>query len=196
MSDLSILIPTLTERYKLLHRLQRTLLPQVEKYPGRVFVHYNDQGRSVCIGDKRNQLVSMVTTDYLVQIDDDDQISNNYLSEILTAMESSPDVITFNGWMTTNGHNRKNFVIKLGERYEERNGVYYRHPNHLCPIKTHLARRVPFPSVASGEDYGYAVGLKQRNILKTSVHINQDLYHYQYISNKPPYGNQSVRVRR
>lgn len=194
MSTLSILIPTLTERYKLLHRLQRTLLPQVERYPGRVFVHYNDQGRSVCIGDKRNQLVSMVTTEYLVQIDDDDMISTNYISEILKAMESSPDVITFNGYMTTNGHSRKNFVIKLGERYEERNGVYYRFPNHLAAIKTELARRVPFPRVTSGEDYAYAKALRDRSILKTSVHIEQYLYHYQYITNKPSYG--PIRVRR
>lgn len=188
MSSLSILIPTLTERYKLLHRLQRVLMPQVEKYPGRVFVHYNDQGRSVCIGEKRNQLVSMVTTDYLVFIDDDDEVSKDYLSEIMTAIDQQPDVVTFEGFMTTNGHSRKNFVIKLGERYEERNGVYYRFPNHLSPIKTHLARRVPFPKVTSGEDYSYALGLKNKGILKTSVHIEKDLYHYQFLTNKPPYG--------
>lgn len=193
MTSLSVLIPTLPERYNLLHRLQKILIPQCEKTP-RVQIIYNDQGRSVCIGQKRNELVQMVTTDYLCFIDDDDVISKDYITEILNAIDQHPDVITFNGWMTTNGSHRKNFVIKLGEKYEERAGVYYRFPNHLCPVKTHLARRVPFPHQLSGEDYSYALGLKNRNLLKTSVHIEKELYHYDFITNKPPYGK-SIGIR-
>lgn len=193
MSTLSVLIPTLPERYGLLKRLQGILIPQVDKHKDRVFIHYNDQGRSVTIGNKRNQLVSMVNTDFYVFIDDDDLISKDYISEILTAMDSNPDVITFNGWMTTNGINRKNFVIKLNERYEERNGIYYRHPNHLCPVKSSLGRQVMFPNQTSAEDYSYAVGLKQRKLLKTSIHIEKDLYHYDFVTTKPPYGRTHIR---
>lgn len=194
MLTLSLLIPTLPERYDLLKRLQKVLAPQLEYFIDRTQIIYNDQGRGVCIGEKRNQLVQQVTTDYLVFIDDDDMVSSYYLSEVFKAMDQAPDVITFNGWMTTNGANRKNFVIKLGEKYEERNNIYYRHPNHLCPIKSHLCRRVPFPHQTSGEDYSYSLGLKNRCILKTSVHIEQDLYHYDFRTNKPPYGK-SIGVR-
>jgi hypothetical protein len=184
MSTLSLLIPTLPERYNLLHRLQKVLLPQVDKYPGRVFVHYHDAGRHLSIGEKRNQLVQQVTTDFHVFIDDDDLVSSQYVDKILWAIDQNPDVVTFNGWMTTDGAQRKNFVIKLGERYEERQNVYYRFPNHLCPMRTSLVRQVRFPHITMQEDYQFAKSVNDRKLLKTSVHIEDFLYHYMFISNK------------
>lgn len=194
MSTLSILIPTLPERYDLLKRLQHILIPQVEKYSGRVVILYNDVGRSVSTGEKRNRLMEQVNTTYHVYVDDDDLLSRDYVSSIMKAIDQNPDCVTFNGWMTTNGYNSKDFVIKLGEKYEERNGIYYRFPNHIAPMKTELVRHVKFPHITTGEDFSWAKIIHDRKLLKTSIHIEDRLYHYCYISNKPPYGSGNRKV--
>lgn len=188
---LSILIPTLPERYALLKRLQDKLLPQVQFYSDRIAIYYNDAGRAMSIGEKRNSLLSQVITDYSVFIDDDDLVSGHYINRIIHAIDQKPDVVTFNGYMTTNGGRRQNFVIKLGERYEQRNNTYYRFPNHLCPMRTELIRQVKFPHIVSGEDYAWARTIHDRKLLKTSIHIEEDLYHYDFNSYKTPYGGRT-----
>lgn len=177
---LSILIPTLTERSQLLKRLTNILNPQVNRFPGQVEIIINDAGRSMPTGRKRNELIALAKGEYFVQIDDDDLVPVYYVNEMMSAIAHSPDVVTFKGYMTTNGHNRENFVIKLGEGYEKRNGVYYRFPNHLCCYRKDLVRHVKFPNVTQTEDYQWAVELKRQRLLKKEVHIDKDMYHYDY----------------
>ena len=185
---LSILIPTLHERHAYLDRLQRVLLPQVELYTGQVEVRYHDAGRAMKIGQKRNELLDQAEGDYACFVDDDDQVSANYLSRIMKALESEPDCVTFNGWMTTDGDNSRDFVIRLGSKYEEREKVYYRFPNHLCPMKRERVKDVRFPNVHMAEDYAYAKEINDRRLLKSSIHITDKLYHYDYVTYKVPYG--------
>ncbi len=63
-------------------------------------------------GTKRNQLIEQTQSDYLTFIDDDDAVSSDYVSSILEAMQSNPDVITFNGFVTTDGANKKELTYK------------------------------------------------------------------------------------
>ena len=193
---LSILIPTLNEPFYIprLARLKAVLDPQVEKFKQRTEVHYNDAGRSMTIGEKRNHLLSRVTTDYFVFVDSDDLVAKNYLSSIFWALDQSPDCVTFNGWYTHNGNNRQNFVIKLGSKYEERNRVFYRFPNHIVPMKTSLVRHIKFPHITKAEDYQWARQIHDRKLLKTSIHLDFDLYHYDFDDRKPAYGS-SHKVR-
>jgi glycosyltransferase involved in cell wall biosynthesis len=181
---LSILIPTLPERYGVLKRLQGILTPQIEKVSDQVCIHYHDAGKSMTTGEKRNHLISACQSDYFCFIDDDDIIPAYYVDEILKAIEQSPDVVTFIGHMTTNGANRKNFTIKLHEKYEERGGHFYRFPNHLCTFKRSLVQHVKFPHVHIMEDYHWAKRINDMQILKTEVHINKEMYHYDYRSKK------------
>lgn len=189
---LSILIPTLPERLHLLRRLESVLLPQVEKFKDRVQIIYNDAGRHVCIGQKRNMLMERVQTEYSVFIDDDDMIVKNYISSIIWAIDQNPDCVTFRGWMTTNGKDRRNFVIKLGEEYEERNLVYYRWPNHIVPMRTSLIRQVKFPHLIMAEDYNWSKVINDKKLLKTSVHLDFDMYHYDFLTRKPAYGTRGA----
>lgn len=185
---LSILIPTLPERVDYLRRLQAILIPQVEMFKPHVELCYHDAPRGMNIGMKRNELLAMAEGDYTVFIDDDDIVSKDYLGYIMDALLQFPDVVTFNGWMTTNGKNHKDFVIQLNEKYEERNNIYYRFPNHLCPMAQERVRSVKFPNVYLGEDYAYAKEIHDRKLLRNSVHIPHKLYHYDFRTFKPPYG--------
>lgn len=178
---LSILIPCLpdTDSQNYLKRLLKSL-PVTEG----VEILTDDSPKEIPTGTKRNNLVSRAQGEYICQIDCDDVVPEYYVSELLKAIESKPDVVTFNGFMTTNATNRKNFVIKLGEKYEERNGVYYRYPNHLTGFRKELVQHIKFRPIWIQEDYFYATEIRDRRLLKTSVHIDKIMYHYDYKTNK------------
>jgi glycosyltransferase involved in cell wall biosynthesis len=178
---LSILICTLPERAEKLKRLLAILRPQIT---ADVEIITDDRGRHITTGQKRNELLHKAKGIYSVFIDDDDIVSHDYVLKVLQASIHNPDCITFRGHMTTNGFNRVNFVLRLGEKYEERNGIYYRFPNHIVPIKTQIGRQVAFENITHGEDYKWALQIKDRNLLKTEFYIDSELYHYDYFTKK------------
>lgn len=184
---LSILICTLNEPYSIdmLKRLRNILDPQIERYKYEVELLIHDAGRFMPTGTKRNELIKQSEGEYFCFIDCDDIVPNFYLNSIMKALESNPDVVTFNGYMTTNGVNRQNFTIKLGSGYYEKNNHYYRFPNHLTVMRKDAVKSVRFPDIWVTEDYQWAREINDRKLLKTSVHIEQDLYHYCFVSNKP-----------
>ena len=111
------------------------------------------------------------------------------VSEILKAISNGePDVIGFCGAMTTNGHSRIHWKISKDLPYDahEENGVKYyrRFNNHLSPIKKEIALQIGYKDIYVGEDYDYAVRLKESRLIKTEVFINKELYFYNYITNK------------
>lgn len=173
---LSILIPTLPERKPKLDALVKSITAQ--GHTDQVQLLWDSAGREVPTGRKRNTLMNSCDSEYFCFIDDDDKVPNYYVSEMLNAIAKNPDVVTFIGYMTTNGKDRRNFTIKLGSKYEERNGHYYRFPNHLCAFKKPLVNHIRFPETWMQEDYQWAKLINDRKILKTEVHIQRDMYHY------------------
>ena len=179
---LAILIPTLPEEYSInkLQRLNNIIDPQIERFP-QVTKHIHDAGRSMPTGTKRNELIKNTDSDYFVFIDCDDVVPVYYLDEIIKAIEQGrPDVVTFIGYMTTNGNNRRNFTIKLGSDYNERAGHYYRWPNHLCVFKRSVVESVKFPDIWQREDYEWSKRVRDKGLLKTEVHIAKDMYVYDF----------------
>jgi glycosyltransferase involved in cell wall biosynthesis len=186
---LSILIPTLPEREHLYNQMSEYLTSICPfEYINDLHIISDKRDRKVPTGQKRNDLVSQARGDYFVFVDDDDQLHTDYLRDIFAAIESKPDVITFNGFMTTDGAQRVDFEIRLDHPYkaEIRNfkEIYLRYPNHLCPMKRELVKDVKFEHVWQGEDYRWATKIRELGLLKTEVVIEKDLYHYQYISTK------------
>lgn len=181
MVALSILICTLPERAAQCAQLVSSLN---RHNPGGVEVLTDASPRHVPTGQKRNMLVARSSGAYFSFIDDDDEVPDYYSQRIIQAIETGPDVVTFNGWMTTDGVARKDFTIKLGEKYEERNGRYYRFPNHLCAFRREAVRGIQFPHIWEQEDYQWAKAINDRKLLKTEVHIEEPMYHYRYSSKK------------
>jgi len=184
---LSILIPTLNEpeSIRYLGRLRAILDPQVEKYRNEVEIRIHDAGRAMSTGQKRNELIANSEGEYFSQIDVDDIVPEYYVEELLAGINKGVDVVTFVGYMTTDGAHRKNFVIKIGERYEERIGCYYRYPNHLCCFRREAVKSVKFQPVWTREDFYYATEIKDKKLLKTEHHIDDKwMYHYDYKSRK------------
>jgi glycosyltransferase involved in cell wall biosynthesis len=178
---LSILICTLPERADKLKRLTDILDYQIAWFKDHVHYSIHDAGRGMPTGKKRNELINQTSGEYFVFIDDDDVISDDYVEEIMKAIEQKPDVVTFKGFMTTNGEDRRDWTIKLGSKYEERNGHYYRWPNHIVPMRRDAVRQIAFPEIWIQEDYQWSKRINDMCLLKTEVHIDKVLYHYDKI---------------
>jgi glycosyltransferase involved in cell wall biosynthesis len=183
---LSILICSLPERAHHLANMLSLITHQIKD--GVEFI-VDNRPRHIPTGVKRNDLMAQAKGEWVCFVDDDDYISPDYVEEILKALESNPDVVTFKGWMTTNGISHVDWCIKLGEKYEARtdpDGItrYYRFPNHLCPMRKSIATVHTFPAIWQGEDYAWAKKIHDFGMLKTEVHIDKKLYHYRFITNK------------
>ena len=185
MTLLTICIPTLPERSYHLNRIMTQLNNQLTD---EVQVIIDSRPRNIPTGVKRNDMYFDALGEYVCSVDDDDEVSSVYVPEIVKYIkEYRTDCVTFDGWMTTNGKSRVDWTIKLGEKYEARkdpDGVtrYYRFPNHLVPIRKDIAIQVKFPPIYQSEDYAWAC--KIQPLLKTSVHIPLQLYHYRFVTNK------------
>lgn len=144
----------------------------------------SDDSTGITTGRKRNGLERRARGGHVSHVDDDDDPATTYVQDILPALYQSPDVVTFDGRMTTDGKNEVKWHIRLGEKYEERGGRYYRFPNHLCPMRREIVLQVPFPNKTQGEDYERALQIHQLGLLKTEVVIPKELYHYKFRTKK------------
>lgn len=190
---LSILIPTLPERADVFNELKNSLNKMVDEIKfhnnkKRIEILSDDRPRGIKTGDKRNSLLQRASGEYTVFIDDDDIVPYYYLTEILKAimLGNKPDVITFNGTMTTDGKNPVDWEIRLNHPYinSPRNGrdYYLRWPNHLCPMKKTLIKNFKFKSLTLGEDYEWSKRINDERVLKTEFFINKTMYIYKFVT--------------
>ncbi len=64
----------------------------------------------------------------------------------------------------------------------ERDGVYYRCPNHLNPVRRSLAIRAGFPARSFREDLDYSLAL--RPLLRSEVFLEGPVYFYEFCAKK------------
>ena len=177
---LSILICSMGKRTKLLDRLMQCLRPQLTS---EVEVIIDTDDGELTIGAKRNGLVESATGEYCAFIDDDDLVSNDYISKILTATESKPDTCAFESIITVDGKEPKPVYISMKyEKWVDTETAYYRSTQHLSPIKTEIAKKVKYPDTSMCEDRVYSEGIQK--LMKTEVEIKDPIYFYDYLPSK------------
>jgi len=183
MKELSILILTLPTRIESYASLIRTLNQQVieNNLIHRVQILTLCDTKEISVGEKRNILLNKSAGRYVCFIDDDDVIAPNYLIKLINAISSNADVITFCGDYVENTL-RTAFSISMVHRgnYNHPN-MFYRLPNHLCPVKREIALSCQFTDKNFGEDSDYAEKINQ--YIKNEYHIQDKLYFYMYDSN-------------
>lgn len=175
---LSILICVIPKRFALFQSLYQSLLP----LPDGVEIII-DNSMDISTGAKRNDLIRRSKGEFVVFIDDDDLVSENYISLILSAIKSNQKAhcIGIQGIITTDGSNEKQwFISKDFLTWHEKNNIYYRTPNHISPVRRDIAVKVGFPDIYYGEDYAYSMGILP--YLKIEVLIKENIYHYKYMS--------------
>jgi hypothetical protein len=144
-----------------------------------------DDTTGCSIGAKRNFLLSKAFGEYMCFIDDDDRIADNYIDLVMAGIATNPDCCSLNGIITTDGKDPRKFIHSIDyDEFFERDGIYYRCPNHLNVIKTELARQCPFPDWQRSEDSNFAFQLRDKGLLKNEYKINETLYYYDYVTDK------------
>jgi hypothetical protein len=180
----SILICSLYKRKHYLKRLENILNKQLHN---DIEIIYAVDNGEMSIGDKRNKLLNSThdNSEFLAFIDDDDLVSENYVSIILNALYQCPDVVGMMGIMTTDGRNPKTFIHSMQyDHWYESGGIYYRMPNHLNPVRKEYALATKFPLINSGEDHDYSN--RMFNLLKgkKEIYIPEPIYFYDYRTRK------------
>jgi glycosyltransferase involved in cell wall biosynthesis len=179
---LSILIATLPQRLGQLDNLMIEVNKQCNPFIDQIEILI-DPRVDINIGQKRNSLLQKAKGEYIVYIDDDDHIFPNYIWSIIQACSIGNDCIGISGIITTNGHKQTQWHIsKEYKTWHTANGIYYRTPNHISPVKRELALQAGFPEIAFGEDAEYSRRLYP--LLKTETIIKGNLYHYDYQQKK------------
>lgn len=182
---LSIMIPTLPERKPMLLDLLTEITNQVIDTDVCVEVLVASDNKEYSCGHKREYMTSLAQGIYGWHIDDDDMIAPGALRQVIDAAGHNPDVIGLKGIMTTDGGHPRLFEHSLSHKsYYEKDGVYYRYPNHITPMKLDLMRQVPFPDKNNVEDDEWAKPMHERGLLKTEVKVTEPIYLYRYKSIK------------
>lgn len=179
---LSILVCRLKKREEQYKRLMEILEPQMT--PEIEVLFLEDNGEQP-VGVKRNSLILSATGKYICFIDDDDRISENYIDQVIRGIKLGVDCCSLVGEITTNGKDPKIFVHSIEHKeYYEKDGVYYRPPNHLNVIKKSIAEKFFFPPKDFGEDTDWAMQICKAGVLKTEHKVKRTIYYYDYITEK------------
>ncbi|MES2287399.1 MAG: glycosyltransferase family A protein [Bacteroidota bacterium] len=183
---LSIQFPSTIDREEVLNKLVTEFVRQIDenKYHDIVCMEFDNRGKEVSIGEKRNDLYKKAWGKYVVQWDSDDGIHSHGLRLIIEALKNNPDVdcCTYEEYINIDGvEQRSNHDLKYGDWNNNEDGYdYVRTPFMKSVIKTEIAKSVPVPFIRFAEDHQWAQSLKPH--LKTQVHISEQIYRYIHIS--------------
>jgi hypothetical protein len=179
----TICIATLGQRREHLRRLLDVLMPQVDAAEGVNVLTYFDNGETD-LAVKRQALLDAVTSDYVCFVDDDDLVSDDYVTSILAAMTSGPDYVGFEVGVWKNGRRYGLSDHSLRHGAWSRDGdVYLRDITHLNPMRTTIAKTGDFTLTGRGgaEDRAWVDQIRAGGLLQTEVVIDRVLYHYLWV---------------
>ncbi len=181
---LSILTPTLIERRERFQALRDKIIRQIQESPYKAQVEHLifEDNREHSIGHKRNDLLERACGQFVVFVDDDDDVNDHYVALICEAIETHPEVdcVGIRGRITFNGSHPHDFVHSLQyRRYFKKHGIYYRPPLHINPIRRKIADRYKFEDISYSEDIDWAMRIVRDRVLKKEHLISQSLYSYE-----------------
>ena len=130
------------------------------------------------VGQKRNDLMFLAQGDYIAFIDDDDMITEDYVTELLKAAQGGADVVCFKV-LFNSGRVKKEVVYNPNFlKDKDKSKVFERLPNHIMMIKRRLALSVGFQEKNFGEDKDFSTRLKP--LIRSHSDIDRVLYYYNF----------------
>jgi hypothetical protein len=178
---LSILVPTVPSRMDYFYpKLMKQLLKQTKNYNNiEILSLFDNKKRST--GLKRQDLLNLSRGEYLVFIDDDDRISDDYIDEIMKALleNLNTDCVVFDTLYTNDGKGHK--LCKYGIEFEYGDTMdgkeWYGKPSHTMVYKSSIAKRHLYSDLRNGEDIEWV--LKAYQDIKVQTRIDKILYFYE-----------------
>lgn len=182
MIQLSILIPSIPERILTLGELLSKLQKQVDNIDpsGMIEIISLIDNKQISIGVKRERLKNMASGKFFCFVDDDDDVSDEYVKEIFKGTFKDVDVISFDSWASVDGleghisasiENEKNnqFLPDL---------ITYRKPSHVNAWNTKKFKKYKFSDKMYGEDFDFCNQCYPH--VKTEYKIDLILHYYIY----------------
>jgi len=181
---LSILIPTIPERKVQFSAFHFKIINQIHAEGARdkvEFCVFNSPKGAHSVGEKRDALYRMATGTYSVQLDDDDDVPDDFIKEVLKAIEQDADCIGYYERCVMDGTYKRSKIsidCKCWQEFNEPiNGNHYeRTPFFKTPIKTELCQKVGVKDMRFAEDHDFAIRIYP--YLKTETFIAKEMYYY------------------
>lgn len=185
MVKLSVLVCSIPERLKEFSVVEK-LCEQAAQFDD-VEVLYLGDNKRINLGAKRNMLLDLASGQYVVHVDDDDEIADDYIESIRAAADENSDVICFKALYSRDGvpvgdvdysmeHEARGTCRPNGGRLQ-----YLRWPNDKTATSRELASTVRFGDSADAAcDLDFAIRL--RPLVKTETQIDKCLYFYNWTS--------------
>lgn len=195
----TILIATLGQRRASLARLLERLMPQVDRYRGRVkVVAFWDNG-AVPLPVKRQLLLDSVDTQYVSFVDDDDMVVEDYVGSVMSALNGRPDYVGFWLEVRRNGRHFRMSHHSLRHRgWFSSGGTLLRDITHINPMLTSAARQGSF-SVAGRsdpEDRMWVDQVRRSRQLRREAFIDKVMYQYLWVPRESAWQDPHGRIRR
>ncbi len=174
-----ILTLTQESRSEYLKRLEHCFRPQFESQTEVCWWSlYFDPVLS--LGENRQRMIEGIGdlgVDYISFVDDDDLVSDEYVSTILPLLDGV-DYIGFRVQCYMDGvpFSKTFHSLKYDRWWNDEHG-YYRHISHLNPIRRELALLAPMEG-GVGEDHRWADRLYATGKVRTEHFIDRVMYHY------------------
>jgi glycosyltransferase involved in cell wall biosynthesis len=181
MIKLSILVPTVPSRIELFYvKLMKELLRQIEPYKNEIELISLFDNKKRSIGKKRQDMTNLAQGEYIVFIDDDDRISEDYISQIMSKLYENPstDCVVFDSICRVNGGIDK--LCKYGIEFEYgdiNDGLEWRgKPAHTMVYSANIVKNHQYTNMGHGEDYDW---VKRACLdITNQTRIDKVLYYY------------------
>lgn len=177
---LTIAIPTLPERHELYVKLNASLLSQSLDYDGIEIIFDAAPKEQKSIGQKRQDLTNHAKGEYIVMIDDDDEVHQLFVSKIMEALQQKPDCVCYLELVRANGNIfrsiHSNRYADWGHAHDGYD--YIRTPFYKDVIRTDIVRAVGIDDLRYAEDIEFARKLKATGLIEKEVFINDFMYIY------------------
>lgn len=182
--QLSILIPSVPRRLPKLTALVLSLEKQSD--PRMEVLIFMDNFRRP-LGSKRNALMAQARGKYLLHLDDDDALADDFARTILPVLENeTSDLVHYDGKASLNGSPFFDVTTRIGAENT--------HPNHnpdgsftnivrtpwtWCCWRTDFARQFSFPDHHDGAEDAFFLRQALPKVM-TSRKIDRALFFYRY----------------
>ena len=133
-------------------------------------------------GQKRNQLIKQSSGEYIVFVDDDDEVADDYVLNMLNGCKAGKDIVSFNLQQKVNDKLKNIQTLRVYYKDGEKlNGKVGMSANHLCAWKKKLATQVSWrEDLGYGDDQLWYKPLLSYYSDITEHHIDKVLYYYNF----------------
>lgn len=178
---LSILTPSIPSRLQRLGMDCQWLMSQLSEQIGDMPVEHlvlcDNRARN--IGAKRQALADIARGQYIAFVDDDDDVSDDYVASLLEAAKTGADVITFRQQAIYNGlESEVHFGALNHDGPFIPGGITLRAPWHVCAWKRRTVQGCLFGESNYGEDLTWCLQARKR--IRTAHHIDRVLHTYRH----------------